>query len=185
MPRITIRSAPTAARKLTKSAPFLRRQFSQASAAEERGRKSARAERETVTAGFARDHRDVVAVIAQTERMGHAFDAATLVLNTGTTKRKGLTALAGAAVRYGLPPSRRKQLADLMEAAAARATAAADKAQDRLDTNDAELRSVACLADLSARLPGVAFDVKHPLIKALHAEYMDACDVAQKARKSV
>ncbi|MEO9777449.1 MAG: hypothetical protein ABJH07_00655 [Sedimentitalea sp.] len=184
MPSITIRSAPTKARKLTKSAPYLRRQISQASANEERGRKDARAERETVTASFAKDHRDVVALIAQTERMAHAFDAAAIHLNTGTTvtKRKGLSALAAAAVRFGLPSARRKQLATLLEATAARATAVADKAQSRLDGADAELRSVAALADLSARLPGVGFDPKHPTVKTLRGEYNQLCQIAKRQR---
>ncbi|MEP3333610.1 hypothetical protein [Sedimentitalea sp.] len=186
MPRITIKTAPTKARKLTKSAPYLRRQISQASAAEERGRKGASQQRETVTASFAKDHRDVVAVIAQTERLAHQFDGAALIISTGTvsTGRKGLAALAAAAVRYGLPPSRRKQLATLLEATATRAESAADKAQSRLDGADAELRSVACLADLSARLPGVQFDPKHPSIRHLRGEYNQLCNVAKKTRKS-
>ncbi|WP_113823090.1 hypothetical protein [Phaeobacter gallaeciensis] len=179
---ITVRTAPTVARKLVKQAPYTRRQIQQASKAEESGTAGATRERESLTAKFARDIRQAEAAISGTRAKAADFERAALTLHTKTHGRdKPMARLCALAGQLGgvMTP----ELASTLDHAAKRAADAADAAQDRLDNADAELRSTALLAQLSAHLPAVKFDSKHPSVAGIRRDYLSASQIAADRRK--
>ncbi len=181
---IKANSAPTAARKLVKRAPFTRRQIQQSSKAEEVGTPGATEARERITGQFAHDLRSVESTIAQTTSKAASFERCALLLKTRSTHPHGtdpLSFLSAAAVRFGADlPS----LIECLDHGQKRATEAADRAQDRMDTAEPELRATASLMQLSAHLPSVKFDVKHPSVANIRRDYLAATQIAADQRKA-
>ncbi|SMP35325.1 hypothetical protein [Shimia sagamensis] len=177
---ITVRSAPTHSRKLVKSSPYIRRQIAQASKAEEKAVPGATAERERLTAKFGKDIRDVEAAIGQTRAVASDMDRTNIILRTGKQLPDAgpVSRLANLAIRLGA-----KIDPDLPATVAERATSAADAAETRMDNADAELRSTALLAQLSAHLPAVDFDIKSPRVAGIRRDYLSATQIAADRRK--
>ncbi|WP_170324977.1 hypothetical protein [Ruegeria arenilitoris] len=159
MTTLTVKTAPTRARKLVKASGFIRATLNKCSHVEQDGTQGATRERETVTAEFARDIAACERAIADTEATADAFDRAALVLRSGhvTLERTGPVGLACKLVRWGASDETRQALAEKLSHAAQRARQSAEKAQDRLEDNNADLAATASLGAYLAELKTAGF----------------------------
>ncbi|MEP1198267.1 hypothetical protein [Tateyamaria sp.] len=169
-----VSTAPTAARKLAKSAGFLRQRLTQISKSEQTGTPGAAHERRELAAKFHADQRKAERAIADTEKLAAAFDSAAQTASSGQSgpAPDPLTAATARAARLGASPSRLRDLGGRMAQAAHRGREAAEKAQDRLDGADDDLASVALLAQITERLPDCDFSLSHPSVAPLRKRYL-------------
>ncbi|MFY0661422.1 MAG: hypothetical protein JXR15_13085 [Shimia sp.] len=179
---LKITTAPTAVRKLVKSAPYVRRQINQASKAEQAGTAGAREERERVTARFARDIKNTEKALAEADAVVRDLDRAAIILSSRAAlpPTGPVSALAAVAVRLAA----QSPAQELTAAAAKQAREAHERAQDRYDLAEPELRSVALLCQLSALMPDAKFDSKSPRVAGVRRDYLDACQIAADRRKA-
>ncbi len=180
---MNIRTAPESARRLVKSAPFIRRQIQQTSKSEQSGTQGATQQRERLTAEFARNVRNTDEAIAAATAAAADFDQAHMILHSGIGLKPigPMSRLATVALRLDFHDP---ALTLLTAMVANRAKDAAQQATDRLDLGEPELRSTALLAQLSALLPSVKFDVKSPKVAGVRRDYLAATQIASDRRKS-
>ncbi|WP_146344925.1 hypothetical protein [Falsiphaeobacter marinintestinus] len=180
---MTARDAPTKARRVVKRAPFIRKEIHRISKAEEAATPGATAERERITASFARDLRTAENAIAEARAVAADFDRAHIILRTKAADLKPagpVSRLAAVLVEMGeSAPS----TIELASTASARAESASEQAQTRLDDAEPELRSVALQCQLAAMLPGVKYNRDHPTIRAVKNAMHDASAIAAARRK--
>ena len=134
---LTVRTAPTAARKLTKSTGFVRQSLAKASKAEEQGTPGAREAREQITANFQAEIKAAEAAVDETRRAADDLDDLALGLEhpCTTTHPK-----ARAAHLLGVPAA---PIAAKAVKVTERLRDAADRAEARLDAADADLKATA------------------------------------------
>ncbi|CUJ94759.1 hypothetical protein PH7735_01784 [Shimia thalassica] len=127
---LNVKSAPVAARKVTKRTGYTRRQLSEISKAEQNDTQGATAERERIAAGFCADADNAQQLIRDTERHADDFTRAALCLRHPTTPATdAVSHLARKAALLGCDAA---PLVALMNDAATRARDSARRAQDRL-----------------------------------------------------
>ncbi|NOD87902.1 MULTISPECIES: hypothetical protein [unclassified Ruegeria] len=173
---LTVKTAPTAARKLVKSTGFIRRSLDQASRSEQDNVTGAREERIRVTAKFTADLHDARQAITDTEARAAQYELACHVLRTGsiptsTRRQSGIVAHASRMVRFGASQAQRDAAADRLTMAATAARSSADKAQTRMDAADADLMATTKLADYLAALAKHDFKKEHPLVRKAQKTY--------------
>ena len=170
---MSIATAPTLARKLVKSTGYIRQQLHAASKAEQNRTPGATAERQRITATFARAADAAESATRQAERNAQDLDRASLILKGGITTRQPspMANLCAYAARLGADGA---SLAPALDHLATRAAEAADRARSRLEDADDDLVATALLCGLTARLPEAGFDLKAPAVKGIRADYLAA-----------
>lgn len=173
---MTVKTAPTAARKLVKSTGFIRRQLDQSSKAEESGTQGAREERIRVTAKFTADLHDARQAVTDTEAKAASFERAAHILRTGavpTSKgnHSGVVQRAIRMVRFGASQAQRDAAADRVMMGAKAARTSSCKSEERLDAADADLMATIKLADYLAALAKHSFDKSNHAVRKAKREY--------------
>ncbi len=177
---LTVRTAPTAARKLVKSVGYIGQQLDSASRAEEDGIKGACENRVRITAKFAYDQDRAKRAIDETRAASVRYQIAVNVL-LGRVKSPSVDELHQAcADLHRMDAQQAAALADQMQQIALKAEAVADRAEDRLDGAEDDLRVTDALAEYLHTLSKHSFDKSNPAVRAKHRDLMAWKTVARQ-----
>ncbi|SFM21601.1 hypothetical protein [Shimia aestuarii] len=179
---LTVRTAPTLARKLIKSTGYVRRELAAASKAEQAGREGATETRQKITSIFTDRLKAAEQAVEDTLSLAEEFEAAVHILRFKQPGAFHPSPVIGAAKRCLALGCTNPVLIEKLERAADRARDAADRAEKRLTDAEADLDATALHGELLGALPACDFDPQHPDIKDLRQKYMAAANASRKAR---
>ncbi|SFM11125.1 hypothetical protein [Shimia aestuarii] len=179
---LTVRTAPTLARRLVKSTGYIRRELAAASRAEQAGRDGATETRRKLTSIFTDRLREAEQAVEDTLKRAEEFERAVHILCFKQPGAFHPSPVIGAAKRCLALGCANPVLIEKLERAAKHARDAADRAEKRLVDAEADLDATRLHGELLGALPGAGFDTKHPDIKDLRRKYNAAANASRKAR---
>nr|WP_321253288.1 hypothetical protein [uncultured Ruegeria sp.] len=181
---ITVGSAPTLSREIVKRSGYHRATIADLSKAEERGDPEARAGRELTTTDFDRRLTDAETAVDQTRQIAGMFEAAAVVVRSGSRSpgNNPISRAAARCSRLGLSKPRRQALGLKLASAAARARASAEKADDRLADHHDDLESARLLGSMLQALADSGFKKSDPAVAEIRTKYQRSQNAARSAR---